>query len=138
MAGNFVPTLQALIDHAGANASSAKNGAALASWFLGVQSLWTGDVYDVADIAKAFDRSVIADKYAKALADDGTVGVVASLKTQSDYLSTLERAFRVRHATPVQTVLAAAGRLEGHSNADAGVIKRIAKFTDDLTIAGSI
>ena len=63
-----------------------------------------------------FDRSAINENYADCLTDPqnfGTVGDVVSLKQQLDFVATAERAYRVRHMSPVRAAAHSAGRRRG-------------------------
>lgn len=84
----------------------------------------------------SFDRTKINDEYNKIHADKGAkVGEAGSLKIQLDYVATMERAFRMRHATHIRCVGHAAARHNGHGNG-AGVFGAVRNFAQDLLNAG--
>lgn len=99
---------------------------------------WSGDPLDVEGMADGFDRSEAGEVYGEALqSEEGSAGDAASMKLQSDYLATRERAYRLRHATPIRCALMAASRRAGHGDAGAGVFARVESFAQDLIVAGA-
>lgn len=136
----FDSNIDALIDYADASSVGEQNQD-LGAWYLGDLDLWSGDTLDVDAINKAFSREAVGDAYGTIFtADDGTagegtVGEAASCVLQSDYLAVIERAFRMRHASPIRSRAQAAARRIGHSH-DAGCIARVRSYAQDLITAG--
>ena len=104
------------------------------SWM--VPDLGTGDL-TVPGLAKAFDRSTVADNYSQILtSQDGTDGDAMAAKLQSDHLAAQERAYRLRSAGPVRCGLHAAARRAAHGMTN-GVFGRVDSYVQDLLLAGS-
>jgi hypothetical protein len=88
-------------------------------WMLLDLGAWDGDPLNIPSIAWAFDRAEINQQYAAMLSDPrnpGSVGSCIALKLQVDWLATLERGFRARHATSVRCSVHAGARRGGHNN----------------------
>lgn len=96
---------------------------------------WGGDLTDLETIKQAFDRSFANEAYTEAL-NNGTSGAAAAQNLQIAYISTMERAFRVRHLTPCRAAVHAAGRRYGHGQAGGVHIGQVLQFVQDL-LAGS-
>lgn len=96
-------------------------------------------VLDPAGITGAFDRAAIDANYDDCMTKPSAAGTVAdaiSLKTQGDYVATMERAFRARHCTPVRLLGFAAARRRGHASAN-GVLKGgVLRYAQDVLKAG--
>lgn len=132
----FVDTVQSLLS-AGANIADAEQNTGIRNWMLANTALWRGDPLDIADMAEAFARAGLAEQYATAINDaQGSRGDAMSAKMQSDYLAAQERAFRLRHATPIRCALHAAGRRNAHGLASVGPIARVQGLAQDLLVAG--
>lgn len=87
---------------------------------------WSGDLLDIAGLAKPFDRNEHATDVQRAIADvedSGTEGDLAASVMQSDLLATMERAFRLRCCTRVRARVHAGGRARAMSAAN-GVFKK--------------
>lgn len=87
---------------------------------------WNGDTFDLAGLAKVFERSEHDQDVTKAVtnsAEPGGVGDLAVSTLQGDFLAAYERAFRLLHASPVRLAMHAAARHYGHGH-DAGVFTR--------------
>lgn len=112
----FVDQLEALQTVAAANAD-AVCGDTQRRWFLPPTSDWSGDPLDIAGMNAAFDRTDLNSLYVDVVSDEeqrGRQGEAMLLKLQMDYVASLERAFRTRHATSVRSRIHASGRLYGH------------------------
>lgn len=132
----FVTNVETLRVHSGVIASALTNSV-LREWYLGGPG-WSGDPLDIEGIRLAFARDGAGLIYGVSLASpDGSGGDAASAKLQSDYLACLERAFRLRHATPVRCAMHAAARRLGHGTAGVGVFGRIAAYAQDLIVSGA-
>lgn len=133
----FLTAVSRLIAHAD-NVAQANTNAELRAWFLGDETAWSGDPLDVAAISDAFSRESVGSNYASALSSTtGSLGDAMSAKLQSDKLAAMERAFRMRHASPIRSTLHAASRRMGHGNAADGVVARMATMAQDLIVAGA-
>lgn len=118
-------------------AALAARGQSTRGWFV-PDGEWSGDPFDLPGIAYAFDRVAIAEAYQDFFfSPAGTVGDCLAAKLQSDYLAAQERAYRLRHLTPVRAAAHAATRLRGHADAGAGVFARLSSFLQDVLVAGS-
>jgi hypothetical protein len=80
---------------------------------------WEGDLFDTQSLQNPFDRSQSNSWFADAIKDPsnpGTVGDQAVTTAQVDYLASMERAFRMRHARWPRMMIHAMGRKAGHGN----------------------
>ena len=87
---------------------------------------WDGDVFNVADMGKPFERTENEEDVVNAIKDINNPGVVGDLIAsvlQGDYLATQERAFRSRHGGKIRASLHAAGRRFGHGH-NGGLFKK--------------
>lgn len=131
----FVQLMTAMLNDA-IKASVSGRNQGLSVWFLGDTSLWSGDPLDIASIAAAFSRAKVGTSYSDTLtSEDGTVGDAASCTLQSDYLAMVERAFRMRHSSPIRSEAHATARKLGHS-AIGGCIDRVKEYAQSLINAG--
>ena len=100
------------------NASSSdavlKNGGLGREWMLGKfgTSGWNGNPSELTQMKKAFDRAEIVDTFNRIMdkKDPGNTSDKIAMKFQGDYLASMERAFRTRHAGTVRSEIFAAGR----------------------------
>jgi len=87
---------------------------------------WSGDLFDLEGMSKAFSREENKVDMQKAIADarkSGTVGdLIASVK-QGDYLAVQERAFRLKHCGRVRATVHAGARMYGHQH-KAGLLNK--------------
>lgn len=110
----------------------------LRAWYLSNLSYWSGDPLDIDAIGAAFSRTTCGEAYSLALAStQGTQGDAMSAKLQSDYLATMERAFRARHASPVRRALQAASRRLGHGDVANSPAARVQTLAQDMILAGA-
>lgn len=78
---------------------------------------WSGDVFDLAGLSQAFDRSDNWNDYLAALkAGKGVVGDLQVSQLQGDWLSIAERAYRTRLMTRCRAEQHSASRLYGHGH----------------------
>jgi hypothetical protein len=100
----------------------AADGVALAAAVLsGSGRVWqvpaaAGDLLEIETLSAPFDRQAINTNYELVMQDPaapGTIGDVIALTRQIDFVAAEERAFRVRHMTPVRALCHAAGRRYG-------------------------
>jgi len=110
----FVSVIDSLLADAAANAASGQN-TQLKRWYLGDVALWSGDPLDIDAIGSAFSRE--------------TVGVAYS------DLAVIERAFRVRHSSPIRSRAHATARRLGHGDS-AGCVERVRGFVQGLLTDG--
>lgn len=90
--------------------------------------------------ADAFDRNELNTNYdeiTQSAAEPGTTGDAASLKLQSAFNATEERAFRTRHASPLRGMAHMHARLAGHGK-DKGVFDRVASEAGGMIKAGGV
>jgi hypothetical protein len=106
------------------------------------KNAWQGDVFDLKDMAKPWERKENEEDVIKSIKDAGKPGVVGDLISstlQGDWLATQERAFRAKHQTKIRSSMHAAARKRGHGHASGlflkGVInyiKYIVKLSKDI------
>jgi hypothetical protein len=105
-------------------------------------SMKTVELLDVPNLHEpAWNRDAINANYCTSVVADsaaaaGTTGDVKSLKLQVDFMAVEERAWRLRHATPVRCAALAHGRIAGHGVANAGIFSMVKKAAENLIIAG--
>lgn len=123
-----------------AEASSlAAQGADVRQWYVpDLGTGWDGDPFNMAGVAAAFSRAEPTENYqAFFFYQFGTAGDCVAAKMQSDYLACQERAYRLRHLTPVRASAHACARHRGHANAGVGVFARLTSHIQDVLVAGS-
>lgn len=134
----FTSTLDAIVEANRAAYEGAEAGGGR-KWFAPpTNEGWDGNPQDIPGLATAFDRQEIETNYEEVFQDPsnvGTVGDVISLKTQSDYVACVERAYRSRHATSVRCIAHHLGRRRGHGDAESLFNAGITKFAQDALIA---
>lgn len=97
---------------------------------------WEGDIWNIAGMAGAFDRSPANEVYQDALTGDGRMGTAMAAKQEIEHLACLERAFRVRQMTVARAAAHAMARRRGHG-APAGVhIGVVLQHIQDLKKSG--
>jgi len=101
--------------------AQARAGAGQAKWDR--PAGWAGDPFDYAAMHAAFNRDQANEQLVEAVKDPaspGTTGDVVACSTMINRLSTMERAFKVRHTLRrCRAVAQAVGRKKGHG-ADTG------------------
>jgi hypothetical protein len=122
----FLKRVEELADAAQTNALSVLEGQA-SSWYRPVEitSSLLEESSGADQIRTAFSREEQEkwfDDSTKDRADYGTVGDLAQIQLQGDFLACMERAFRARHQTACQSRIHPGARLSGHGH-DFGVIK---------------
>lgn len=86
-------------------------------WYMPEPFDWNGDLFNIEGIAEPFLRD---DHYqdfkdvCKNAEDPGTVGDLAAIQLQGDWLACLERAFRARYKSHCRAMVQASGRRMGH------------------------
>lgn len=83
---------------------------------------WDGDLQNLEDISKAFNRDENAQDVIDAHTKKGTDGDAAAGAIQGDVLACLERAYRARHEGSIRAKMHAVARRKGHGH-DNGPIK---------------
>lgn len=95
---------------------------------------------DVPRLGSSFDRTQIDEAYVATLSDASNPGTSAdamALKLQADRLAAEERAFRLRHCSPVRASVHAAARRSGHSS-PAGVFGGcLQRYLEDIVREGA-
>jgi hypothetical protein len=106
------------------------------------ESMKDRDLLDVPNLHEpAWNRDELNKTYAQDVVSTdqnsrGTHGDVMALKLQIDFMAEEERAWRVRHATPVRCAAVAHGRLHGHGVANGSVFSDISKTADTFLVLG--
>lgn len=134
----FLAQQEAVREYAEAS-SLASQGMDVRQWYVpDLGTGWDGDPFNMAGVAQAFSRAEIAESYQGFFFDAyGTAGDCIAAKVQSDYLACQERAYRLRHLTPVRAAAHACARQRGHSNGSVGVFARVTSHIQDVLVAGS-
>ena len=99
---------------------------------------WPGDPLDIKGIAHAFDRSEINANYMdihKDMGSSGTTGSAGVLKQQLDYVSSAERAYRLRHLTPVRCMMHHTVRRTGHAHEQGVFATVLDDVVDNLKVS---
>jgi len=92
---------------------------------------WDGDVFNIKDMSKPWDRKELEEDVIKSIKDGDNPGVVGDLissVTQGDWLATQERAFRARHQTKIRSSMHAAARRRGHGHASGLFLKGLVNY----------
>ena len=91
-----------------------------ALWMRPALNGWDGDLFDWVGMSQPFDRSQANGWFVDAVkdpTDSGTVGDLLVTTIQVDYLSIMERSFRMRHAMGrPRALVQAMGRKLGHGD----------------------
>jgi hypothetical protein len=139
--GSVDDTFAAKLEDLAASAVNAGDAALnedLRQWIFADDDAWDGDPLDVADISNLFDRSNLGEMYSEAFtSDDGSAGDAEAAKIQSDYLASMERAFRLRHRTPISRAMNAASRKYGQGDDSVGLFARTSSYIEDVLAAGA-
>jgi len=100
------------------------------------------DVLDVPALDEpAWNRNEINRAYSEDLLagagkDGGTVGDLAGMKWQADFMAVEERAFRLRHASYARCASLMHGRLDGHGKENTGIFSFLRDGVESLIAAG--
>lgn len=89
-----------------------------ADWMLPDRNGWDGDLFNIEDMKKPFDRSEHYEDFVNVCSDSsspGVVGDLAAIQIQGDFLAAMERAFRERHKSLPRCLIQASARQEGHN-----------------------
>jgi hypothetical protein len=106
------------------------------------ESMKSADLLDVPNLHEpAWNRDALNKQYSlDVLSADassrGTGGDLMALKTQIDFMAEEERAWRIRHATPVRCAAVAHGRTHGHSIAEHSVFSIVKNAADGFLVFG--
>lgn len=110
----FNDQVAALIEQNGKCAKASSDDGAGRVWMNGAfgSNGWNGDVTDLTAMRKAFDRSEVIDTMNEVMQKEnpGTTADKIAMKFQSDYLASLDRAYRTRHASAVRSEIFSASR----------------------------
>jgi len=93
-------------------------------------------ILDQASLGPPFSRAVLNALYPLVFVFEGSAGDEMACRAQADYLSSQERAFRLRHATTVRCIIHSAGRRMGHGSV-VGPLGRVVVYVQDLIVAGA-
>jgi hypothetical protein len=91
------------------------------------------DVLDIPNLHLPFDREELNEQYRDLHKEDNkstSTGGAAVLKQQIDYTAIAERAYRLRHATPIRCTLHHSIRREAHGH-EVGVFQRVLMWVQD-------
>jgi hypothetical protein len=91
------------------------------------------DVLAIPHLHLSFDREALNEQYRDLHKEDNkstTTGGAAVLKQQIDYTAAAERAYRLRHATPIRSTLHHSIRREAHGH-EVGVFQRVLMWVQD-------
>lgn len=117
---NFEKQLRGLKDHSKSQYEARQSGGQT-GWYR--PKNWDGDPTNLEGLGVPFDRGTANDALVSAISDaksPGTTGDVVACSVMINYLSVLERAFRVRHTMRrVRATAHVMGRDKGHGD-DAG------------------
>jgi hypothetical protein len=99
------------------------------------------DLLDVPNLHEpAWNRDKLNENYANDVVSSGggagTAGDIMALKTQINFMAEEERAWRMRHATPVRCAAIAHGRLHGHGISNESVFSIVEKASDTFLVLG--
>jgi hypothetical protein len=106
------------------------------------ENMKTADLLDVPNLHEpAWNRDELNQNYSQDVltqdsASRGTQGDIIAMKIQIDFMAEEERAWRLRHATPVRCACVAHGRLAGHGIAEHGIFSRVQKTADRYLVVG--
>ncbi len=120
--GSVHPELVAVLDQLAADAGELARSALAPGarvWQVPPSRSQPVGVLDIAGIGSLFDRSAIGQNYADTLSDadaPGTTGDTQSLRLQNERLAMEERAYRLRHCSPIRSAVHAAARRAGHAD----------------------
>lgn len=134
----FLKQLEELREHTDKQATAAISSDARV-WQIPTDQ--TTDMRNIAGLKTGFDRDTIGQNFSSLIEDGGspgTAGDVVAVKTQSDYVAMLERAYRARHAGVIRCLAHAAARRKGHGNS-AGIFSDtsgVNQFVADTLRAG--
>lgn len=79
---------------------------------------WVGNPLTGTSIRHAFSRDAIGSMYSELVVNGaGSLGEAACMRVQSDWIAGCERAYRVRHASPIRNAVHAMGRNSGKGHA---------------------
>jgi len=106
-------------------------------WMLPPLRGWNGDPLEITDIKKPFDREAINTEADSDFSGEGTVGVGAGKTLEICYIAMMERAFRIRHMTPIRAMMHAAGRRSAHGNNNGIHTGDILTYIQDMLKSGA-
>lgn len=132
----FSSQIAALKEHAEPALAGLGVQGAVPRWYSPNKGNWSGSVFDIPGIAKAYDRDDNASDYREALVRDGSSGDMTGSQLQGDYLAIQQRAYIMRHSTVCRSAVHAAGRRFGQS-APGGVFEYgVRSYVENVIRAG--
>lgn len=96
---------------------------------------WNGNPFDIPGMKEPFSRKQQETEFRKAVADPDSPGTTADLEmvsVQGQTLQVMERAFRLRMASPLRNRLHAAARLRGHGREHGAIISGLLGYVANL------
>jgi hypothetical protein len=108
----------------------------LGPWHATDSKEWKGDTTDLTDMTKAFDRKDLSTMMAEVMnrKDPGTTADKMAVRFQSDYISSLDRAFRTRHMGLIRSEIVSAGRR--YNNMETILNKTVLEYAQNLISRG--
>jgi hypothetical protein len=131
--GNFSDQLAYLLADAEALAAATLNDDTRV-WML--PSGFTGNPLDPTAFVLCYSREDLSSQYQDVLINGGSVGDEMACRVQADYLSTQERAIRLRYSSSVRNKIHAAARRAGHSYTN-GPVGNVFFYAQNLVASGS-
>lgn len=129
----FVNQHANLVAHAALTAGSIINDTQ--RWWM-MPAIASGNPLDPTWMGLPYSRSALNFLYPFIMNLNGSTGDAMACRVQADYLSAQERAFRLRHASPVRCLLHAASRRAGHADSNLGPLARTVIYVRDLINSG--
>lgn len=100
-------------------------------WFI-PQNLLGTTVLDIGSTKDGFDRSSLGAAYSDIVLNaTGSLAESSCVRMQSDWIAGCERAYRVRHASPVRCSIHAMGRNSGRASSR-GVYSRVLDTAESM------
>lgn len=133
MSANPSPVFQTLVQKLAEHAAQAADEQVTRSLFN--PSDEELDTLDPQAVAQAFDRQDLNSQGEEALYRD-SMGVHAGIKLQVDIIAQAERAFALRHMSPVRARAHAAARRRGHGKSSGLFQGELLRYIQDVLASG--
>ena len=114
--------------------ADARNAGNPTKWMRPPLQGWSGDLFDYAGIAKAFDSETVSGYATDAVADSaapGTSGDLTLATLQLDVLGAMERSWRERNMGRARAIAHMSGRKYGHGH-ERGTLVNVIEYLRDL------
>jgi hypothetical protein len=108
----------------------------LGAWHATDSKEWKGDITDLTDMKKAFDKKDLAIMMAEVMnrRSPGTTADKMAVRFQNDYISAMDRAFRTRHMGLIRSEIVSAGRR--YNNMETILSKTVLEYAQNLISRG--